>query len=162
MKLVYRVSPSQRVIFTASAVQQMSRHRQCSLWRFEAGGALLGRHLLESDDMVVDEVTTPLAADLRSRFRFFRSKQHDQVARQRWTDEQSTMAYLGLWHTHPEDDPSPSVVDKADWRRAVERDAFHGDRLFFPIVGIERLRVWSLSRGGEIEELELEERVSQR
>ncbi len=153
MKLIYRVSPTQRLIFTEDAVHQMQGHAQRSMGEAEAGGVLLGRHLLDSDDLVVDEVTLPQPADKRARTRFFRSNQHSEVAQARWRASQGTSAYLGLWHTHPEADPSPSSVDLRDWEKAVAFDTFEGNRLFFPIVGIERIRVWTKSRTGPVEEL---------
>lgn len=156
MKLIFRVTPSQRLIFVAGAVQQMLEFRQRSWWQAEAGGVLLGRYLLDTDDVVVDEVTTPQKSDRRSRFSFFRSKKHGVIAQNRWSEEVSTLAYLGLWHTHPEPDPTPSGVDRQDWTQALSSDTFHGDRLFFPIVGIERIRVWSLTCDGAFYELKEE------
>ena len=153
VKLVFQVTPTQRLIIVESAVEQLNAHAQRSWWQAEAGGALLGRHLLDSEDLVVDEVTTPQKQDRRSRFSFFRSKQHGVVARARWAERDSTMAYLGLWHTHPERDPTPSSVDRRDWENALAKDGFEGDRLFFPIVGTDRIRVWSKTRDGPIEEL---------
>lgn len=153
MKLVYRVSSNRRLIIVEAAVQQMLAFRQRSWWQTEAGGALLGRHLLDTDDIVVDEVTTPQKSDRRSRFGFFRSKKHSTIAQNRWSEEESTLAYLGLWHTHPEADPNPSGVDRQDWRKALSSDTFYGDQLFFPIVGIERIRVWSMTCDGAFSEL---------
>ena len=154
MRLIFQVTTSQRLIIDDEAVKQLLAHAQRSWWQAEAGGVLLGRHLLDSEDLVVDEVTTPQKQDRRSRFSFFRSKQHGMVARTRWAARDSTMAYLGLWHTHPESDPTPSGVDRQDWAQAVAGDVFEGDRLFFPIVGTKRIRVWSKTRGGPIEELD--------
>jgi integrative and conjugative element protein (TIGR02256 family) len=156
MKMVFRVTPKQRLIFVETAVKQMSAFRQRSWWQAEAGGVLLGRHLLDSEDLVVDEVSTPQKSDRRGRFSFFRSKRHEIIARDRWVEETSTMAYLGLWHTHPQADPRPSSVDRRDWEQAVSNDTFEGDRLFFPIVGTERIRVWTLSRDGMFHELQIE------
>lgn len=155
MKTVFQVTPRQRVIFTEKAIEQMNAFRQKTWRQAEAGGVLLGRHLLETPDIIVDEVTVPQKLDLRSRFSFFRSRQHGQVALQRWQAERQTLAYLGLWHTHPESDPTPSGVDRNDWEQAVAGDSFDGDRLFFPIVGIERIRVWTKSRRSAIRELNL-------
>jgi len=153
MKLVFRVSPTQRLIIVETAVEQMLKFRQTRWWQPEAGGVLLGRHLLDSDDLVVDEVTTPQAADRRSRFGFFRSSQHSVLARRGWEMQGCKLAYLGLWHTHPQTVPHPSGVDRNDWSNAIANDTFEGNRLFFPIVGTERIRVWSKPRNGEIEEL---------
>lgn len=154
--LVYRVTPRQRLIIVDQALQQMQAFTQRHWWNSEAGGVLLGRHLLDSRDVVVDEVSTPQSSDRSSRFAFFRSSKHQQVARQRWLEQKRTSAYLGLWHTHPETDPTPSNVDRRDWEQAVHGDTFEGDRLFFPIVGTRSMRVWTLSCRGTFRELKLE------
>lgn len=153
MRLTFAVAPDQRLIITEEAVAQMLAFAQRSWYQNEAGGVMLGRHLLESDDVVVDEVTTPQNKDKRSRFGFFRSTNHNLVAQEKWKLSDETLAYLGLWHTHPEDDPTPSGVDRHDWEKAVEMHAFHGDRLFFPIVGRKHIRVWTKSKTGPIREL---------
>lgn len=158
MKLVYRVTAKQRLIITDSAAQQLLSFAQRRWWQAEAGGVLLGRHLLDSRDVVVDEVTTPQSADRRSRFGFFRSRRHEALAQERWRQQAGTSAYLGLWHTHPERDPTPSSVDYQDWQQAVAGDAFEGDRLFFPIVGTNFIRVWTLSRRGTFKQLQEENR----
>ncbi|MEO5730278.1 MAG: hypothetical protein ABI134_35585, partial [Byssovorax sp.] len=45
-----------------------------------AGGVLLGRWLIDSDAVIVDDITTPQPADARSRFAFFRSAGAHHVA----------------------------------------------------------------------------------
>lgn len=158
VKLVFRVTPQQRLIIVEQALKQMQAFAQRRCWDSEAGGALLGRHLLDSHDVVVDEVSTPQSSDRRSRFGFFRSSKHEQVARQRWLEKNGTSAYLGLWHTHPERDPAPSGLDRRDWQQAVASDTYEGDRLFFPVVGTDCIRVWTLSRRGTFKELKLEKK----
>lgn len=153
MKLVYRVTPRQRLIIVEHVLQHMQAFAQRRWWDREAGGVLMGRHLLDSHDVVVDEVSTPQNTDRRGRCSFFRSHKHEQVAHQRWLHEHSTSAYLGLWHTHPERDPTPSGVDLRDWENAVANDVYEGSRLFFPIVGTERIRVWTMTRRGSVKEL---------
>lgn len=153
MRLTFSVNTEQRLIITAEAVAQMRAFAQHSWYQSEAGGVLLGRHLLESNDIVVDEVTTPQRKDRRSRVSFFRSVSHHRLAQEKWKLSDETLAYLGLWHTHPETDPSPSRVDCQDWERAVAEHIYYGERLFFPIVGTENIRVWSKSKTDPIREL---------
>jgi integrative and conjugative element protein (TIGR02256 family) len=156
MTLIFRVRNSQRLIFTSAAVKQMVAFAQILPGQSEAGGVLLGRHLLDSMDVVVDEVTVPQKSDRRSRFGFFRSRMHEEVALSRWLQQKSTLAHLGLWHTHPEEDPVPSSVDRDDWRKAIASDRYDGDHLFFPIIGTRRIRVWCLNRRGTMRELKEE------
>lgn len=153
MNMVFRVTSKQRLIIVDRAVEQMRSFVQRRWWQAEAGGVLLGRHLIDSDDVVIDEVTTPQDSDRRRRFGFFRSGQHETLARVRWQQQSSTIAYLGLWHTHPQDDPEPSNVDRRDWQQAILKDTFEGERLFFPIIGIEHIRVWCLDRHGTVNKL---------
>ena len=153
VKLVFRVTPKQRLIITEQVVVHMLAHVQRRAWHCEAGGVLLGRHLLDSEDVVVDEITVPQSTDRRTRFGFFRSKKHEDIAKERWQAEANTLAYLGLWHTHPEESPTPSGVDRRDWEQAVAQDTFEGCRLFFPIVGQKEIRVWTKSRVGGIREI---------
>ena len=147
------INQTHRLVIVEHAVAQMRLHAQRYWWQCEAGGALLGRHLLDSKDIIVDEVTTPQKDDRRSRFGFFRSQQHGEVARARWIEEQMSIAYLGLWHTHPEPCPTPSNTDIRDWEKAINADVFEGERLFFPIVGSTIIRVWCLNRKGSLREL---------
>jgi integrative and conjugative element protein (TIGR02256 family) len=156
MNLVYRFGADGRLIFIEATITQLRQHVQCSDNQPESGGALLGRHLLDSSNLVVDEITVPQRKDKQRRFSFFRSKSHNDLAIQRWRETKGTMAYLGLWHTHPESVPTPSRTDLNDWEKASFGDSYEGDRLFFAIVGTEEIKVWSKTRTGPIEELLIE------
>jgi len=158
MNLVYRIGDDRWLIFTQAALDQLKQHIQHTKRQTEAGGALLGRHLHESLDLVIDEITLPQRKDNRRRFSFFRSDTHNDLANQRWRETGGTMAYLGLWHTHPESVPTPSQTDLHDWEKASCEDTYEGDYLFFVIVGIEEMKVWCKTRTGCIEELSIEKR----
>lgn len=108
----------------------------------EAGGVLLGRHLLGTNDIVVDSVTTPMPGDCQRRHRFFRARRrHQEAIDAAWRESDGTQTYLGEWHTHPESHPSPSLIDRVDWQRKLLVDRYTGP-LFFMIVGTEETRVW--------------------
>ncbi|NNC30862.1 hypothetical protein HKM21_16460 [Longimicrobium terrae] len=127
----------------------LRQHVQDSREKREAGGVLLGRHILHTADVVVDGVTIPLPGDQRERFRFVRARQRHQEAIDRaWRESGGTCTFLGEWHTHPERHPWPSGVDRQDWLRKLREDAFT-DWLFFVIVGMEEIRVWEGARNGK-------------
>lgn len=153
--LLYCALPEGTLYFAPRAVSQMSSHRQKRIFSREAGGVLLGRHLKDVQDIVVDAVTEPMRGDRRRSAGFFRSVRHNSSARRRWVRRDETSAYLGSWHTHPEADPRPSPVDTADWRQALADDSYEGLRLFFVIVGTQQLRVWQGDRHRDFVELGL-------
>lgn len=104
---------------------------------------LIGHHLLTSENFILDRLTTPQPADRRRRYRFER----DQVAHQtlldaEWEKSNQKRTYVGEWHTHPEDSPSPSPLDSDSWLKAVTCTSYHGPGLLFIIVGRRKTRVW--------------------
>jgi integrative and conjugative element protein (TIGR02256 family) len=110
--------------------------------RPEAGGVLLGRHLLGTSDILVDRVTEPLPGDQQSRFRFFRARRrHQMVIDRAWQESAGTQTYLGEWHTHPERVPAPSLSDRLGWHRKLLTDRF-SDVMFFVIMGTQETSVW--------------------
>jgi integrative and conjugative element protein (TIGR02256 family) len=132
-----------------AALRQIASERQTSVSACESGGVILGRIINESPDFVVDMVTKPTKADRRSRYAFHRAERPTQSRIiKAWTASQGERNYLGEWHTHPEDDPTPSYIDKRDWRRLAKEAKFEQEALFFVIAGRKRMRVWEVSRGG--------------
>lgn len=89
----------------------------------EAGGLLLGS--VHGAHMLIEQATVPTAWDKRFRYLFERMPfGHEAIALSRWTASQRTVRYLGEWHTHPEDHPQPSGLDRSEWQRlsAERRD----------------------------------------
>ena len=154
--LVYRRASGALVKIDHVAVTAMRAYRQSRWWRTEAGGVLLGRYIRDSPDVVVDEVTLPMRGDRRRRTSFRRSaKGHQKIIDQRWQTSEGTCQYLGEWHTHPEPDPTPSLIDTEDWQRRLHADQFDGDSLLFVIVGTTIVAVWEgMQVSGELLRLE--------
>lgn len=142
-------------VVSDAALERLRKYRQTYWRRKEAGGVLLGRHLIDGADVIVDEVTVPQRNDKRSRFSFFRSGDHQDIVLGNWKASRGTQTYLGLWHSHPEPNPTPSSVDLHDWRSACRRDRYFGERLFFIILGTKTFGVWHGTRDGAIRKLDL-------
>lgn len=125
----------------------LTTHRQLRTADTEAGGVLLGRLIRDSNDVVVDTASPPSPEDRRSRFSFFRARKPAQhVVDSAWWESGQVVNYLGEWHTHPEDDPQPSCIDRRDWKKIVARASFEQEFLFFIIVGRVQVRAWEISR----------------
>lgn len=84
--------------------------------RSEAGGILLGT--VHDHGMLITHATVPSRLDQRLPTFFSRSARgHRGIAQRLWRASGGTMRYLGDWHTHPEDAPSPSGIDLREWRK---------------------------------------------
>jgi integrative and conjugative element protein (TIGR02256 family) len=101
-----------------SVLEVLEEHRQLAFNQPESGGILIGEY--RGPHLNIVKLTTPADGDLQSRFRFFRrSKSHQFIASKTWEDSNSTQTFLGDWHTHAEDHPSPSSIDTSDWLRKL-------------------------------------------
>lgn len=108
---------------------------------------LLGRLIEGTEDVVVDEVTVPSPRDKRRRFFFFREKDTAQKhVVNAWNLSKQTRNYLGEWHSHPQDEPSPSGPDIINWRRVVKESQFEQRFLLFLIVGRDCIGAWELAK----------------
>lgn len=103
----------------------------------EAGGILLGSY--RGPHIEIIQCTSPLPKDQRAPFRFYRRDPgHDIAARTAWKRSKRTVTFVGEWHTHPEDDPKPSEVDRNTWFKLMQRQ--RREPMIFLIAGRTALR----------------------
>lgn len=142
--------------FSRSAVTTLLAYRQVGLRSLEAGGILLGRQILGGNDVVIDAASEPTRDDRRARFWFHRARRPAQALIERaWQESGGVVNYLGDWHSHPEQDPTPSCVDRRGWKKIARQTTAECPELFFVIVGIRTIGVWSVTRpGGAVTQLE--------
>ncbi|WP_233989805.1 Mov34/MPN/PAD-1 family protein [Pectobacterium brasiliense] len=100
--------------FSESTLETFCQHIQASDTDCEAGGLLLGS--VHGTHMIIEQATVPTAWDRRFYYLFERMPfGHEAIALARWMASQGTIRYLGEWHTHPEDHPNPSGLDRSEW-----------------------------------------------
>lgn len=133
--------------FSESTLDTFCQYIQASDTDCEAGGLLLGS--VHGTHIIIEQATVPTAWDKRFRCLFMRmSFGHEAIALARWTASQGTIRYLGEWHTHPEDHPHPSGLDRSEWSRlsAKRRDK---RPMLAVIVGRKSLYIELVSRSGQ-------------
>ena len=100
--------------FSDSSLEIFRHHVQVRDVDCEAGGLLLGS--VHGTHMLIEQATIPTVWDRRFRYLFERMPfGHEAIALARWTASRGTVRYLGEWHTHPEDHPHPSGLDRSEW-----------------------------------------------
>ncbi|WP_444930629.1 Mov34/MPN/PAD-1 family protein [Microbulbifer sp. SSSA002] len=144
-----------RLIIDDQVVKSLLGYRQLKCTSLEGGGLLLGRHLLASTHIAVDDISRPMRGDRRTRTTFYRGKGHEKYAHRKWRESSSTYAYIGNWHSHPEPYPTPSKTDIRDWLNVLENDTYEGNKLYFLILGTKELACWEGDAGsGKLIKLE--------
>lgn len=111
------------VLFTESVLQHMYGHAQRRWSQLEAGGEIYSPKPYSSS-LLVDVVTGPHPKDRRARHSYNPDVASATRARN-WQYEHGRHA-IGLWHTHPEPQPTPSGRDRATTKGYL--DAFGDDR----------------------------------
>ena len=107
----------------------------------------MGRLIEGSTDAVIDEISRPQPRDRWGRLFFWRNKKQAQALVNRaWTNSEHSRIYLGEWHTHPEDDPTPSQQDITNWHSISTKAVYEQDFLFFIIVGVRKTRAWEIDK----------------
>lgn len=100
--------------FSDDVIEKFRNHIQSNSNDREAGGILLGS--VHGPHLLITEVTSPTPWDKRLQFLFERLPfGHASIAAARWRASEGTIRYLGEWHTHPEDHPTPSGLDRSEW-----------------------------------------------
>ncbi len=113
------------------------KFRQSSIIDKEACGVLIGGFDQLEKKIIVDGCTLPMKGDFRKRFSFFlRDKGHQCTVDKAFNKSRGTSFYLGTWHTHPENNPTPSQADLTDWKSCIDRNPLIPCFLF-AIVGTE-------------------------
>ena len=110
----FATDPGGRLLIEPQVFNIVDRFRQLGPSAPESGGILLG--FRRGEHLHIVEATVPGKADRRSRYGFHRqAASHQATAMRRWRQTDELMAYMGEWHTHPEDHPSPSGTDLRNW-----------------------------------------------
>ncbi|OYU09873.1 MAG: hypothetical protein CFE38_20405 [Comamonadaceae bacterium PBBC1] len=136
--------------FSDSAMAVLRAHVQTGQ-RPEAGGILLGT--VHDHGMLITHATAPSWFDQQFPFFFSRSPLgHRAVAQRLWSASGGTTRYLGDWHTHPEDIPSPSGIDLREWQKlAIARN--DNRPALSVIVGRHALHVELMHSNGKRDQL---------
>ncbi|HAL7030764.1 Mov34/MPN/PAD-1 family protein [Raoultella terrigena] len=114
-ELTFRDDNDELVVITAKVMSQLLSFRQLSPESHEAAGVLIGER--RGIHLVIHDLSVPGKGDKRTRFSVDRCGPHHQEAVDAaFYRSEGTLQYLGEWHTHPEDNPHPSLRDKRSWQ----------------------------------------------
>ena len=116
--------------------------------KLEAGGILIG-HYLDDNKFSITDVSLPCKFDKSSRFNFTRSKKNAQnIINKIFKESNGKKIYLGEWHTHPEDYPTPSCMDNKSILEQVQGNILNSEIIFMLIVGRNGIYISSVEKKG--------------
>lgn len=120
-----------RVRIAAEALATFAGHRQKRCYHREAGGQLFGS--IRPSNWTILEATGPQKGDRRNRYGFWPDRASEQLDIHSF--HARGLEYLGDWHTHPEDEPTPSGKDLTSIASIVHESTHHLPGFLLCIVG---------------------------
>ena len=119
------------LVFSQQVLDHFVRHQQRHWRKAEAGGQLFAR--LTPYEIFVEEATGPRPTDIRTRTTYMPDR---ELERKEIQERFSVgLHYVGDWHTHPEQLPSPSSVDRATISDCSRRSTHKLEGFLLAIVG---------------------------
>ncbi len=116
------------IYFTEDVLLLISKFKQIRHKQNEAGGILLGQ--VKKNSIYITRISFPSSHDKSSRYSFSRNKNNAQaIIDYEFHNSNRRTIYLGEWHTHPEEFPTPSNTD-----RKMIKDQFSKNKLNEPFL----------------------------
>ena len=87
-----------------------------------------------------------MVKDIQRRTRFIRKDVgHILFYEKLYKENNGIYRYIGEWHTHPENIPQYSFLDKDNWKKIFRKDR-NADMQYHLIAGVEAVRVWKMAK----------------
>ncbi|MCJ8312386.1 MAG: ThiF family adenylyltransferase, partial [Pseudomonadales bacterium] len=138
-----------RVILPHSVQEQLIEFKQDNLSDCESAGLLVG-HVRNNGDVWINKITKPKEKDIRTRAYFkLDADAHQNELNDIHTSSDQLLGYIGTWHTHPQNIPTPSGLDVSDWKKHCNENV---DRpLIFVVVGLKQVSVYIIESDEAVE-----------
>ena len=105
-------------------------------YKHENGGVLLGKFNKKEKTYIITNISTTNSEDRKVRYFFIRNKKQAQaIINKYWENSNGEINYLGEWHTHDEEYPNPSFVDKQLVKQMLNNKNIEIDNVFMIILG---------------------------
>lgn len=134
---------NKKIKIDSSVLNAINYYKQLNIKDCEAGGILISRENKETGNLIVEYATEPYDKDKRTRTSFHRKdKKHIEFYNKLYKDYNAIYAYIGEWHTHPEDYPNYSYIDINNWKKISKSNQDKEKIYYHLIVGNKEIRVW--------------------
>lgn len=121
----------QTLVLSDSVLEHFVRNRQMRWYHKEAGGQVFAS--IEGYTIVIECVTGPRKTDRRCRSFYHPDRQAEQ--REIVDHFANGLHFVGDWHTHPEDAPSPSRLDRRTIKECFRKSRHFLNAFALIIVG---------------------------
>ncbi len=128
------------IFISESVIELFEIFKQNNTKDNESGGVLIGQ--VKADNIYILKASTPNKFDKSSRYSFECDKDAAQIVMDfEFYNSNNKSIYIGEWHTHPENHPTPSRKDIKMIKNQFKKNKLNEPLLILIIQGTERLYV---------------------
>ena len=125
--------PNGKVVDILSSVfEEMDKWLQDSAEKKEAGGYIVGYQDGRTKNISLECISHPYILDIQTTLSFSMKDPRHEIFLMKHFKKKSF--YMGVWHTHPQMVPEPSIIDWKDWYETLETDKTGCEYIFFIIA----------------------------
>lgn len=130
-----------QIILTDDIKEILFSYRQKKEQDFETGGVLMGQLYPKSNKIVVSHALI-CKHEFSSRYKLnLNIKCLQSKINKIWEDSCGTVTYIGDWHTHPEKNPQPSLLDYKTFVINYYQSQFNQNILLYMVLGSHQ-NIW--------------------
>jgi len=129
---------NKKIHISDSVIEIFNRDKQINKNDNESGGILIGQ--IKDENIYILKASIPNRFDKASRLYFECNKDAAQIIiNYEFYNSGNKSIYIGEWHTHPEDLPKPSFIDKKMIKRQFKKNKLNEPFLILIIQGLKDL-----------------------
>jgi len=136
-----------QIFFSGQSLTILDSYKQLKTSDHEKGGIVLGS--LVDGKVVISKLSVPTELDKSSRTNFERHRLSAQIVIDyEFFNSNKQVTYLGEWHTHPENKPTPSGTDLKMIEQQFSKNTIHTNFLLLLIQGRKYLYIGIKDKDG--------------
>jgi len=131
---------NRKINISETVIEIFEKFKQKNKKDNESGGILIGQ--IKDDEIFILKASIPNKFDKASRYYFECNKDAAQIIiNYEFYNSGRKSIYIGEWHTHPENTPTPSSIDKRMIKEQFKKNKLNEPFLILIIQGLEDIYV---------------------
>jgi integrative and conjugative element protein (TIGR02256 family) len=143
-----------KILLYPSVEKKILHYRQKHIYDKEKGGIILGKLIPSQDTLIITDLI-PSNNVYNNRINIQLDTQELQkIIDKKWEESNGKITYLGDWHTHPCENPKPSITDKITFFKNYHQSKIDQNILIYIILGSKEDNYIAIHNGYRLQKKE--------
>lgn len=148
---IYKFNPlNVKINITKQAHKQLILFRHDKVLNVERGGVILGKLFPTENTILITDIIESKLSENGFASIALHVNELQNIIDEKWESSNREITYLGDWHTHPDRNPKPSIIDKFTFLKNYHQSKFDQNILLYIILGYLEKKYIGLHNGYSI------------